>query len=125
MADARTWAAALNDQLEAGIDPREARRAREAEEQARRERASMTVAKEHQRYMVAVREGRSSRAKTPNSPRTIKDKEAIYKRDIEPKLGKRNNYDAPDADLNKLVEAKGKKEKGRREALGAGVEASM
>src|SRR3546814_10153692 len=49
MADARTWAAALNDQLEAGIDPREARRAREAEEQARRERASMTVDRKRQR----------------------------------------------------------------------------
>src|SRR3546814_6928977 len=84
MADARTWAAALNDQLEAGIDPREARRAREAEEQARRERASMTVAKAHQRYMVAVREGRSSRAKKPNSPRTIKERSEEQTYDPQP-----------------------------------------
>src|SRR3546814_15975902 len=55
MADARTCAAALKDQLEAGIDPREARRARAAEEQARRERASMNVAKAQQRYMVPDR----------------------------------------------------------------------
>src|SRR3546814_18479733 len=96
MADARTWAAALNDQLEAGIDPREARRAREAEEQARRERASMTVAKAHKRYMVAVREGRSSRAQKPNSPSTTQEQQASYKPDNTPQPATRNpQYDTP------------------------------
>src|SRR3546814_11490613 len=60
------------------------------------------------RYMVAVREGRSSRAKKPNSPRTIKDKQAIYKRDIAPKLAKRIIYDVTEPDLIKPVEAQGK-----------------
>src|SRR3546814_12727229 len=79
----------------------------------------MTVAKAHQRYMVAVREGRSSRAKKPNSPRTIKDKQAIYKRDIAPKLAKRIIYDVTEADLIKLVEAKGKTAKVRANRLAA------
>src|SRR3546814_16908023 len=57
MADARTWAAALNDQLEAGNDPREARRAREAEEQGRRERGGLTVATGDQPQLVRGREG--------------------------------------------------------------------
>src|SRR3546814_6159034 len=71
------------------------------------------------RYMVAVREGRSSRAKKPNSPRTIKDKQAIYKRDIAPKLAKRIIYDVTEADLIKLVEAKGKTAKVRANRLAA------
>lgn len=55
MSDAREWAAALNDQVGAGIDPREAMR----EEKAR---ASMTAARAHALYMAAAREGRASRA---------------------------------------------------------------
>ena len=43
----------FNEHVEAGIDPRAARREKEA-------RDSMTVAKAHVLYMVAVREGRSS-----------------------------------------------------------------
>jgi integrase len=119
MAGARAWASALNDQVEAGIDPREAKRAEEQAEQARKERATMTVAKAHHRYMVAVHEGRSSRAKKPNSPRTIKDKQAIYKRDIAPKLAKRIIYEVTEADLIKLVEAKGRTAKVRANRLAA------
>jgi hypothetical protein len=80
IADARQWASALNGQVDAGIDPREAQR----EEIAR---ATMTVAKAHDLYMQAVRAGRTSRAKRKNKPRTIKDKLEIYHRDIAPKLG--------------------------------------
>lgn len=79
----------------------------------------MTVAKAHQHYMVAVHEGRSSRAKKPNSPRTIKDKQAIYKRDIAPKLAKHIIYEVTEADLIKLVEAKGKTAKVRANRLAA------
>ena len=56
IADARKWADALNERVEAGVDPRE-------EERAARERAGMTVARAHAIYMEATREGRGSRAK--------------------------------------------------------------
>jgi len=69
---ARANGRGLNEKVEIGIDPREALR----EEKAR---ASMTVARAHERYMVAVSEGRASRAKRKNSPRTIRDKLAICK----------------------------------------------
>jgi hypothetical protein len=72
----------MSAQTEAGIDPRETARDEDA-------RNSMTVAKAHGLYMVAVREGRSSRAKRPNKPRTISDKLEIYDRDIAPKLAAR------------------------------------
>jgi hypothetical protein len=61
IADAREWARGLNEKTEAGIDPREALRVEKA-------RAEMTVARAHEFYMIAVREGRSSRAKRPNKP---------------------------------------------------------
>src|SRR5690606_32409148 len=109
---AREWARDLNQKVEAGIDPREALR----EEQARLE---MTVARAHKLYMVAVREGRASRAKRPNKPRTIKDKLEIYDRDIAPKLAARSIYDVTETDLIKLVEAKGKSAKVRANRLAA------
>jgi integrase len=111
IAVAREWARGLNECVEAGIDPREAL--------ALRKRASMTVARAHGLYMVAVREGRASRAKRPNSARTIKDKLAIYSRDIAPKLAKRSVYAIAEADLIMLVEAKGKVAKIRANRLAA------
>jgi hypothetical protein len=46
----------------------------------------MTVARTHELYMQAVREGRASRAKRKNKPRTIAEKAEIYDRDIAPRL---------------------------------------
>jgi hypothetical protein len=112
IAAAREWARGLNDKVEIGIDPREAIR----EEKAR---ASMTIARAHELYMEAVREGRASRAKRINSPRTIKDKLAIYNRDIAPKLAKRSIYAVTESDLIRLVEAKGKIAKVRANRLAA------
>lgn len=109
---AREWARGLNASVEAGVDPRETAREEEA-------RNSMTVAKAHGLYMVAVREGRSSRAKRPNKPRTISDKLEIYDRDIAPKMAGRLIYDITETDLIKLVEAKGKKAKIRANRLAA------
>jgi hypothetical protein len=83
IADAREWAHGLNEKVEAGLDPREAIRAEKI-------RAEMTVERAHALYMVAVNEGRSSRAKRPNKPRTISDKLEMYKRDIAPKLRNRS-----------------------------------
>lgn len=112
IAAAREWAGELNEQVEAGIDPRVVRREKEA-------RDSMTVAKAHALYMVAVREGRSSRAKRPNKPRTIKDKLEIYTRDVSPTLATRSIYEVTERDLIRLVEAKGKRAKIRANRLAA------
>jgi len=112
IADARDWANELNLQVDAGIDPRET---------ARQEHrlATMTVDRAHELYMEAVHEGRSSRAKRLNKPQTIADKEDIYRRDIAPKLGRKIIYDVTEADLIKLVEAKGKKARVRANRLAA------
>jgi hypothetical protein len=79
----------------------------------------MTVAKAHGLYMVAVHEGRSSRAKRINKPRTIKDKMDVYNHDIAPTLGSRNIYEVTERDLINLVEAKGKTAKVRANRLAA------
>ena len=112
IAEARSWAAKLNEQLEIGLDPRAARH----EELTR---TVMTVDRAHSLYMVAVREGRSSRAKRPNKPRTISDKLEIYRRDIAPSLGKKIIYDVTEADLVRLVTAKGKAARIRANRLAA------
>ena len=101
IAAARQWADELNKMVEAGEDPRDIWR--EAER-----RTSMTVKKAHDLYMEAVRQGRSSRAKRRNKPRTVADKIAIFSRDIEPQLGKKIIYDVTEGDLIALVEKKGK-----------------
>jgi integrase len=69
--------------------------------------------------MDAVREGRSSRAKRPNKPRTIADKLELYDRDIAPKLGRKIIYDVTETDLIKLIEAKGKTARIRANRLAA------
>lgn len=104
IADARAWARGLNELVEKGIDPRVAQRDAKA-------LAEMTVAKAHGLYMVAVREGRSSRKKCPARPATIKLKLGNYRRDIEPRLGKISIYAVTEDDLIKIVEAKGKTRK--------------
>ena len=73
---ARKWAVAFNEAVERGEDPRVALRA-EASRQA------MTVEKAHGLYMAAMRRGDRKRLK----PRTIKDKEVMFSRDVEPRLG--------------------------------------
>jgi integrase len=112
IADARQWARGLNDQVEVGTDPREEMRKEEAYQ-------AMTVEKAHDLYMTAVREGRSSRAKKPNRPRTIKDKLKIYHLDIKPKIGGMIIYEVTEKDLIRLVEAKGKTAKVRANRLAA------
>jgi integrase len=112
IADARKWAATLNEKVELGIDPREALRVEQ-------ERATMTVARAHKLYMEAVREGRASRAKRKNKPRTISDKLEIYNRDIGPKLAKKSIYEVTERDLIDLVTKKGKNAKVRANRLAA------
>nr|NUR36470.1 integrase family protein [Sphingomonas sp.] len=110
LANAREWAGGLNAQIEAGIDPRAVAR-------AEAERTRLTVAYAHDRYMIAVREGRGSRARKINKPRTIADKLAIYTCDIEPVLADRLILDVTEDDLTKLVLAKGEISKVRANRL--------
>jgi hypothetical protein len=110
IADARAWASRLNAQIEAGVDPR-------AVEQQEIDYARMTVAYAHERYMQAVREGRASRAKKVNKPRTAADKLAIYEGDIAPRLAKRNIFDVAEDDLTRLVLSKGKSARVRANRL--------
>ena len=110
IAAAREWARELNAKVEAGIDPREEKRLAD-------ERAGMTVARAHALYIQAAREGRASRAKRVNRPRTIVDKLKIFRCDIEPKLGKKSIYEITEMHLLKLVNAKGKTAKVRANRL--------
>lgn len=112
IAAARDWAGMLNSQVEGGFDPIALR-------DAETQRASMTVAKAHRFYMAAVAEGRASRAKRKNKPRTIKDKKEVYGRDVHPTLGTRSIYEITERDLILLVEAKGKTAKVRANRLAA------
>lgn len=108
IADARAWAASLNAQIEAGLDPRSVERQQEEAERIAELRATMTVAKAHELYMVAVDEGRASRAKRKNKPRTIQDKLDIYRCDIAPALGAKIIHEVTEAELVGVVQAKGK-----------------
>lgn len=110
IADARAWARALNAQVEGGIDPR-------APEQAEPEPGAMTVARAHSLYMIAVEEGRGSRAKRINKPRTVLDKRKVYTADIAPTLGSRPIHDVTERDLIALVLNKGKRAKIRANRL--------
>lgn len=77
--DAREWASGLNAAVERGEDPRVAMRIEEA-------RKTLTIAKAHAIYMEAMRRGDRKVLK----PRTLYDKEVIFTRDIDPRLGKRS-----------------------------------
>lgn len=112
IADARDWATKLNQEIDAGLDPRDRLRDENS-------KSAMTVARAHDLYMIAVREGRSSRAKRLNKPRTIKDKAEIYRREIAPRLAAKTIYDVTEEDLVKLVIAKGKVARVRANRLAA------
>lgn len=119
IADARAWAAELNQQIEAGCDPRELERAQIEAQRVAEMRATMTVDRAHKLYMVAVDEGRASRAKRRNKPRTIQDKLDIYRCDIAPTLGQHVIYEVTEAELVALVRAKGKTARVRANRLAA------
>lgn len=110
--EARAWATKLNAELDKGRDPR-------AGQRKRRRSKAMTVERAHELYMVAVREGRSSRAKRINKPRTISDKIEIYERDIAPALGSKNIHLVREEDLVELVNKKGTTARVRANRLAA------
>jgi integrase len=74
---AREWGGKLNEAIERGVDPREAERIEKAR--------SMSLADAHAIYMAAMHRGDRKTLK----PRTLYDKHAIYRRDVEPRLGKK------------------------------------
>jgi len=73
---ARKWAEQLNEAIERGDDPRDARRAEKA-------RDALTVEYAHRIYMDAMKRGDRKKLK----PRTLYDKQVIFTRDIRPRLG--------------------------------------
>jgi hypothetical protein len=110
--DARAWAEVFNAQIDAGVDP-------SAIERAEVERTRLTVCYAHERYMEAVREGRASRAKKRNKPRTILDKQRIFDLDVAPQLGAKLICDVTENELIQLVLAKGRTAKVRANRLAA------
>lgn len=79
----------------------------------------MLLEEAHRRYMIAVREGRASSARRFNKPRTILDKEEIYKRDIAPMLRQRNIHEITERELVILVQNKGRTARVRANRLAA------
>lgn len=77
IADARKWAIELNASVARGVDPR-------VEMRRTKQQLSLTVDKAHQLYMAAQQRGDRKALK----PRTILDKQAIYTRDIGPRMGR-------------------------------------
>jgi integrase len=77
IAVAREWASKLNEAIERGVDPRVEQRIERAK--------AMSLADAHAIYMTAMHRGDRKTLK----PRTLKDKQAIFSRDIEPRLGKK------------------------------------
>lgn len=73
--EAREWAAPLSKAVARGEDPRETKRAEEAKK--------MPVASAHAIYLAAMHRGDRKKLK----PRTLADKDVIYTRDIEPRIG--------------------------------------
>jgi hypothetical protein len=67
--------------------------------------------------MQAVREGRASRAKKLNKPRTIEEKLSIYHGEIEPALATKRIFEVTEEDLTRLVLAKGKRARVRANRL--------
>lgn len=111
LSEARKWAAGLNRCVDRGDDPRDALR--------KTARVRMTVAQAHELYMHAVMEGRATRAKRVNKPRTISDKRQIYARDIAPTLASKRIHKVTEADLIDLVLKKGTLAKVRANRLAA------
>ena len=72
---AREWAIKLNEAIEKGVDPREAARIEKAK--------AMSLVEAHVIYMAAMHRGDRKILK----PRTLYDKQAIFTRDVEPRLG--------------------------------------
>lgn len=100
IASARTWAQGLNKQVERGIDPREGERARERA-------TGLTVEACHAHYIAAVKAGehrtRKRKSAKPISERTIKDKEAIYRRNVATKIGSKLIGEVTEADIDAII----------------------
>jgi hypothetical protein len=92
---ARQWAAALNEQVMAGIDPRQQRKTQAA--------AAITLETAWEAYWADAAAGTRKVLK----PRTLADKKAVWTCDIKPRLGNRTVASITADDLWQLVERKG------------------
>ncbi|RYY28820.1 MAG: DUF4102 domain-containing protein [Sphingomonadales bacterium] len=110
--EARAWASKLNYYVERGEEPRQLLKRDDM-------KLRMTVATAHALYMRAALEGRATRAKRLNRPRTIADKRAIYNRDIAPFIGHKIIHNIAERELVELVLQKGSTTKVRANRLAA------
>lgn len=110
--EARAWASKLNYYVDRGEAPHQFLRRDNM-------KFRMTVATAHALYMQAVVEGRATRAKRLNRPRTIADKRAVYNRDIDPFIGHRVIHNITERELVALVLQKGTTTKVRANRLAA------
>lgn len=108
IAAARTWAREMNDQVEAGIDPRET-------ERAKADQDAMTVNDAHLLYMAAVarNEHKTNRKNMnrPLKPRSVIEKQAMYDRNVKPVLGSRPLTGVTQDDLVKIIVDMGSRSK--------------
>ncbi|NML12592.1 tyrosine-type recombinase/integrase [Sphingobium sp. AR-3-1] len=96
IAQAREAAAMLNQQIDAGVDPREI-------EKEKNLRESMTVNRAHVLYMTAVREGRHLKRARLCKPVTIDDKIWRYEKYIKPKIGSQIIYNITEDQLIRII----------------------
>ncbi|MDH7971074.1 integrase family protein [Sphingomonas sp. AR_OL41] len=96
---AQKWAGAINEDLEAGVDPRVTAKA-----------AALTVAGAHEKYMVAVEANthkivkkKKTGAKAALKQRTIDDKEAIFDRNVKPVIGNKPIGEVTTKMINDLI----------------------
>ncbi|MES3048106.1 tyrosine-type recombinase/integrase [Sphingomonas faeni] len=123
---ARAWAQAMNGQIEEGHDPREVARreterlaemehqnaievaARQADEDARAAEDRMTVDAAHSLYMIAVRANdhktKRKQDRAGLAPRTIVEKEAMYRRNVKTPIGSRPLASIVEDDLLDILE---------------------
>ncbi|WCP15667.1 Prophage integrase IntA [Sphingobium sp. AntQ-1] len=86
----------LNQQIDAGVDPREI-------EKEKNLRESMTVNRAHVLYMTAVREGRHLKRARLCKPVTIDDKIWRYEKYIKPKIGSQIIYNITEDQLIRII----------------------
>jgi integrase len=110
IADARTWAQAINASVEQGIDPREAKRvekAQEAEEAAQAAIPTITLNAAHALYMEAVDDNTHKVNYSTNAhglkQRTIDDKRYLYEGYAGRTLGERPLASITEEDLEDII----------------------
>lgn len=105
IAAARQWASGLNEAIERGDDPRIGIRIDKAK--------GLTVSDAHALYLATMKRGDRKSLK----PRTLSDKEVIFTRDIQPRLGKKRLVELTEDECWDAVYDKAKASKDRANKL--------